>query len=215
MENIKNYWTNNLSDKAKIIIISFFTFLSFICASMTNSIVSAYDVKFDNKTYNYKYYVKYTTLRKTDKYTQTSTYIFYFNDWDSTYINSDGRMELRYKGADVPTHYYTKTKTVDSNGIVSTSEYVKSFSTVVITYQPYVYANSVSDLSTNNQQLYSTIHSYNNEVKFNPELISPEKMKPLTGTISKTMAILIPIGLVIFGAILGIYLIKRLVALFL
>lgn len=214
MENIKKYWNDNLSDKAKIIIVSFFTFLSFICASMTNSIVSAYDVKLDNKTYNYKYYVKYTSSYREKDSTEIRDYIYYFNDYDSFNIQN-GSIVLKYKNGDVQHHYYCKTTTKYDSGKTSVYEVVSKNSTVFITYTKKQYVDSVSNISTNNQALYSTIHSYNSEVKYNPELISPEKMKVLTGTISKTTTILIPIGLVIFGAILGIYLIKRLVALFL
>lgn len=214
MENIKKYWNDNLSDKAKIIIVSFFTFLSFICASMTNSIVSAYDVKLDNKTYNYKYYVKYTTSYRENDSIEIRDYIYYFNDYDSFDLQN-GSIVLNYKNNNVEHHYYCKTTTKFDSGKTTQYEVVSKNSTVFITYTKKQYVDSVSNISTNNQSLYSTIHSYNSEVKYNPELISPEKMKVLTGTISKTTTILIPIGLVIFGLILGIYLIKRLVALFL
>lgn len=214
MESIKKYWNDNLSDKAKIIIVSFFTFITFICAAMTSSIVSAYDVKLDNKTYNYKYYVKYTSSYREKDSTEIRDYIYYFNDYDSFNIQN-GSIVLKYKNGDVQHHYYCKTTIKYDSGKTSVYDVVSKNSTVFITYTKKQYVDSVSNISTNNQALYSTIHSYNSEVKYNPELISPEKMKPLTGTISKTMTILIPIGLVIFGLILGIYLIKRLVALFL
>lgn len=214
MENIKKYWNDNLSNKAKIIIVSFFTFFTFICASMTNSIVSAYDVKLDNKTYNYKYYVKYTTTYRKKDSTQICDYIYYFNDYDSFNIQN-GSIVLKYKNSDISHHYYCKTTTKYNTGEITKNEIVSRNSTVFIYYTSSAYVTSVDNISTNNQALYSTIHSYNSEVKYNPELISPEKMKVLTGTISKTTTILIPIGLVIFGLILGIYLTKRLVALFL
>lgn len=214
MENIKKCWNDNLSDKAKIIIISFFTFFTFICASMTNSIVSAYDIKFNGQSYNYKYYVKYTTVYNDNNNIETCDYIYYFNDYDD-YTVQNGKLVLSYNNENVQNHYYFKRTTKYPSGKTSIYEDVLKNSTVMVLYTTGVYVDDLSNLSTNNQKLYSTIQKYNTEVKYNPELISPEKMKPLTGTISKTMMILIPVGLVIFGTILGIYLIKRLVAFFL
>lgn len=204
MENIKKYWNDNLSDKAKIIIISFFTFFTFICASMSNSIVSAYDVKLDNKTYSYKYY-----LKATNQHGWTFTY--YFNDIPNKYQVSDlydnGYFHLLKDKELIKGHVH---------------EYFSKDDIRVETFGSLNISRTSTNISTNCQAVaqqlelaYKDYDNGNTTVKYAPELLTPEKMKKLTGTISTTTTILIPVGLVIFGLILGIYLIKRLVALFL
>lgn len=204
MENIKNYLNNNLSDKAKLIFISCFTFLSFICASMTNSIVSAYDVKLDNKTYSYKYY-----LKATNQHGWTFTY--YFNDIPNKYQVSDlydnGYFHLLKDKELIKGHVH---------------EYFSKDDIRVETFGSLNISRTSTNISTNCNEVanqlniaYQKYDGGKTTVKYAPELLTPEKMKQLTGTISTTTTILIPVGLVIFGLILGIYLIKRLVALFL
>lgn len=204
MENIKKYWNDNLSDKAKIIIVSFFTFFTFICASMTNSIVSAYDVKLDDKTYSYKYY-----LKATDQNGWTFTY--YFNDIPNKFqvstLYDNGYFHLLKDKELIKGHVH---------------EYFSKNDIRVETFGSLNISRTSTNISTNcqavAQQLELAYKDYDNgktTVKYAPELLTPEKMKQLTGTISTTTTILIPIGLVIFGLILGIYLIKRLVVLFL
>lgn len=204
MENIKNYWNDNLSDKAKIIIISFFTFFTFICASMSNSIVSAYDVKLDNKTYSYKYY-----LKATNQFGWTFTY--YFNDVPTRFEVSDSY--------DNGYFHLLKDKQLITGHV---HKYFSKDDIRVQTFNSLNISRTSTNISTNcqpvAQQLELAYKEYDNgktTVKYAPELLTPEKMKQLTGTISTTTTILIPVGLAIFGLILGIYLIKRLVALFL
>lgn len=205
MENIKKYWNDNLSDKAKIIIVSFFTFFTFICASMTNSIVSAYSI--DGIKGSYSNFIELDVPQSSG----TCHIVCYYNGnanglqkvhdvWYLTFNNNIIKDCAGY-------NWFTKGHINQKwSGQFPSSEYVD----VVDNFSKYpVKSNDTSFIK------YCTDLGNKNVKKVQTPLLTAKTVEGIAPAITKTMKVIIPVGLVIFGLILGIYLIKRLVALFL
>ncbi len=220
MENVKKQLQENQT--LRNMFIAILTFFLMIVAIMTNSIVSAYSItnKNDNKQYNYDYYLSY---RKdcTGRYKGFYySYVFYFNK-PTEYQIVDGSqskfIRLNYDGESlaIPSNYYVVYQYYDSEDTLLDTTYADERSSYTIDYK-YYSDYTTCNFSTNCSDISKIIKDDGFEVKEDiPPFLTPEKVEGIAPVIIKVMKILVPVGLVIFGAILGIYLIKRLVALFL
>ena len=228
MENIKKYWNENLSDKAKIIIVSFFTFFTFICASMTNSIVSAYTIKDGENTFNYLYYFEYKVENTYSNPSTITTYHIYYNDEltvESHYSKTKGTGFLVLK--DKNGNYFNE----DEKKVYAYFTDTKKGSDKIIfqqfKWQPYDiylkhgdYNSKAYDMKSNDAKLIAKIKSI--DENYIPQLstlptptIKGEQVEGIAPAIMKVIKILIPVGLGVLAIFLGIYLIRRLVGLFL
>ncbi len=210
------------NEKLKIILVSFLTFFLMIAAIMSNSIVSAYSVinKNDNKPYNYDYYLSYRKER-TGRYEGFYySYVFYFNkptDYQIIDGNQSKYIRLNYDGDSLakPSNYYVVYQYFDCEGNLLDTTYANELSSYTIDYK-YYSDYTTCNFSTNCTDISKIIKEDGFEVKNDvPPLLTPETVKGIAPAIIKVMKVIIPVGLLIFGAILGIYLLKRLVALFL
>lgn len=226
MENIKKYWNDNLSDKAKIIIVSFFTFFTFICATMTNSIVSAYTIKDGNNTFNYLYYFEYKVENTYSSPSTITTYHVYYNDEltiDSHYDKSKGIGFLVLK--DKNGNYYIE----DEKKVYAYQTQTKKGSDKII-FQSYQwkpfdiylkhgdYNSKAYDLKSNDTKLIAKIKAI--DENYIPQLstlptptIKGEQVEGIIPALMKVITILLPLGLGALAIFLVIYLIRRLVAL--
>lgn len=227
MENIKKYWNDNLSDKAKIIIVSFFTFFTFICASMTNSFVSALNIKYpnSNKVYTYEHFVTFEDVNSdgikfisTFYYDGVSNGLSKASDNKYAFLTLNGKViksnvlfmqYCYYPTSNAPTLNQYSDSTDDGCG--NTHVHYSYFFSNISKFQK---------ITTNDTSFYAYLKTnpfdYDFELKkVQSPLLEASTVEGIVPAITKAMKVIIPVGLVIFGAILGIYLIKRLVALFL
>lgn len=227
MENVKKQLQENQTFRNMFI--AFVTFFLMIVAIMTNSIVSAYSINVDKDTYTYKNFYSYVTVQEYKGEITTTTNYIYFNDFDYIGHTANGTLyhTLNLSNGDTVAGHYRYDQHIEkSDGTVEDKK--GSFDYTVAVTLPHLVSSSkygdyvMKSFHTNNQTIYNyfnenirTENTNDVEVKYNPELLTPDKMKGLTTEMTKTTKVIIPVGLVIFGLILGVFLIKRLVGYFL
>ena len=218
MENVKKQLQENQT--LRNMFIAFVTFFLMIVAIMSNSIVSALTVKDDDGTYDYIYFVE-----RHCKYTNNSAYdleksFIYFNSevkFQSDIITEEyGLKYVRFSTTDGSKFYLNTQLYKDGKLLKST---VDKSSTLC-----FIIAQNSCDYGTPMTNCQSYIDGVKNitdgvvvpELKIPPTpTIKAEQVGGIVPAITKIMKVIIPVGLMIFGVILGIYLIKRLVGYFL
>lgn len=211
MNEIVNRLQEN--EKLKIIFVSFVTFFLMIVAIMSNSIVSAFTVTDDNGSYNYIYYVKVTSKFSNSEYYDEQVDYFYFNS------------EVTFKNSKYPS--WVSFTTNDNSVIYHNLQYLKNGKVVDSTTNDnsVIYINygnvSIKALESNSNTFVDGFKKATQGVIV-PELKTPptptvtgEQVEGIVPAIIKVMKILVPVGLVVLAIFLGIYLVKRLMGLFL
>lgn len=212
------------NEKLKIILVSFVTFFLMIVAIMTNSIVSAYQIKVDDKTYTYTKYIEYKA-----KHDDTKTYrvyhLYYSDDIKISYYKdkaSSNLIQISKKDgssfSENSFYCWSEAYSISDDSIFDKATY--HFGVPNIGIEGFSGYGRIYDIKSNDNDFISQLKTLDSN--FDPQLSTPptptvtaEQVGEIPQAIKKTLQVIIPVGLVIFGAILGIYLIKRLVALFL
>ena len=220
MENVKKQLQEN--QMFRNMFIAFVTFFLMIVAIMTNSIVSAtgaYAITNpnDKKTYSYDYCYTYISTYPSKGIVEKRIILF---NKPLGYEERSGNIYFKFneKGNSASSKdtyfYYLQQFTNGELTMEHYGDFGSSYSFVVGSHS--------EDMVISEQHTNSTfIKNLSVELGFtgvkvdNPPLLTPDKVKGIAPAIKETLQVIIPVGLVIFGAILGIYLIKRLVALFL
>lgn len=223
MENLKKQLNENQTFSNMFI--AFVTFFLMIVAIMSNSIVSAssgYTVTIDGKEHTYKYYTSYINYNS-DKTKQYKFCLFY-NDYDGFKINSCSYL---------PTINGNVIKSINDGYYICYESSIDSNEFKTVSYQWHDYSedgrnnNAIDILVTSDKEAIKGLVSNDPKIidhwekcgqtveKKTQPTVTPELVKEIPTGMTKTMKTLIPVGLVIFGAILGTYLLKRLVAYFL
>ena len=225
MNEIVNRLQEN--EKLKIILVSFVTFFLMIVAIMSNSIVSAYQIKDGDNVYTYTKYIEY---KVDNSYANTYRVYHIYYSGDITldkqyYKNGSGFLIIK----DKDDKYFD----VNSKQIYQWSEAYYKSNDSIYDKKTYSWGGNVDiylnhgpnnskayDIKTNDSYVIDFINNIDKD--YSPELSTPptptvtgEQVEGIPQAIIKVMKMIIPVGLVIFGVILGIYLIKRLVAYFL
>ena len=213
MNEIVNRLQEN--EKLKIILVSFVTFFLMIVAIMSNSIVSAYQVTVNKEPFQYTSYFHIVYDNMPNGYKKIER-TYYFNNVNELTFKRDSSNNVFLFGPNY--------ESLDESSIRVHTISTLLDGTVIEQWYNYLYIDSyhISTFETNNKELADSVLSFRGGETVNPELKNPptptvtkKTVEGIVPAIIKVMETLIPVGLMIFGLILGIYLIKRLVAYFL
>lgn len=227
LENIKNECDQNKIFKNFVLFTV--TFLLMIVAIMSNSIVSAFTFENHDKTkqYNYTYYIEYKS--DNSSVSTTSVYRIYYNGditIDDKYYNQSTHkgfitMTTNSHNDNQPNFYYVFISYKKGTNDIYSGPSIIERSNADVNLFFGDNCGPAYDIKTNDNNLAKSINDLSNGVyipeylKTQTPTVKAEQVAEIPQAIQKVMKIVLPLGLAILATFLGIYLIKRLVPLFL